>query len=56
MIRERFQADRANLRDVERARLEQTDKRVAFLQADYDSQQALLELLNTTGQLTRLFP
>jgi outer membrane protein TolC len=56
MLQERFQADRANLRDVERARMEQTDKRVAFLQADYDSQQALLELLNTTGQLARLFP
>jgi outer membrane protein TolC len=56
MLRERFQADRANLRDVERARLEQTEKRVALLQADYDSQQALLELLNATGQLARLFP
>jgi outer membrane protein len=56
MLRERFQVERANLRDVERARLEQTDKRVAFLQADFDSQQAQLELLNTTGQLTRLFP
>jgi outer membrane protein TolC len=56
MLRERFQADRANLRDVERARLEQTDKRVAFLQADYESQEALLELMNTTGQLARLLP
>ena len=56
MLRERFQADRANLRDLERARLEQTDKRVAFLQADYESQQGLLELLNTTGQLGGLFP
>nr|UXE46092.1 hypothetical protein Hi04_10k_c5653_00007 [uncultured bacterium] len=56
MLRERFQADRANLRDVERARLEQTDKRVAFLQADYESQLALLELMNTTGQLARLLP
>jgi outer membrane protein len=56
MLRERLQADRANVRDVERARLEQTDKRVAFLQADYDSQQAALELLNATGQLARLFP
>src|SRR5262249_26121359 len=56
MVRDRFQADRANLRDVERARLEQTDKRVAFLQADYDSQEALLELMNTTGQLARVLP
>src|SRR5262245_45419192 len=56
MCRERFQADRANLRDVERARLDETDKRVAFLQADYDSQYAQLELLNATGQLAHLFP
>jgi outer membrane protein TolC len=56
MLRERFQADRANLRDVERARLEQTDKRVAFLEADYESQEALLELMNTTGQLARVLP
>ena len=56
MLRERFQVDRTSLRDVERARLEQADKRVAFLQADYDSQQAQLELLNATGQLARLFP
>jgi outer membrane protein len=56
MLQERFHADRANLRDVERARLEQTDKQVAFLQADFDSQQAVLELLNSTGQLARVFP
>jgi outer membrane protein TolC len=56
MLQERFHADRANLRDVERARLDQADKRVAFLQADFDSQQAMLELLKTTGQLARVFP
>jgi outer membrane protein len=56
MLQERFHADRANLRDVERARLDQADKRVAFLQADFDSQQAMLELLKSTGQLVRVFP
>jgi len=56
MLQERFHADRANLRDVERARLDQADKRVAFLQADFESQQATLELLKTTGQLARVFP
>jgi outer membrane protein TolC len=56
MLQERFHADRANLRDVERARLDQADKRVAFLQADFESQQAMLELLKTTGQLARVFP
>jgi outer membrane protein TolC len=56
ILQERFQADRTNLRDVESARLEESDKWVAFLQADYESQQARLELLKTTGQLGRLFP
>ena len=56
ILQERFQVDRTNLRDVESARLEESDKWVAFLQADYESQQARLELLKTTGQLGRLFP
>jgi outer membrane protein TolC len=56
ILQERFQAERTNLRDVETARLEESDKWVAFLQADYESQQARLELLKTTGQLGRLFP
>jgi outer membrane protein TolC len=56
MVQERFQAERANLRDVENARLEESDTWVAFLQADYESQQAQLELLKTTGQLGRLLP
>ena len=56
ILQERFQAERTNLREVEGARLEESDKWVAFLQADYESQQAQLELLRTTGQLGRLFP
>jgi outer membrane protein TolC len=56
ILQERFQAERTNLRDVEGARLEESDKWIAFLQADYDSQQAKLSLLRTTGQLGRLFP
>ena len=56
ILQERFQAERTNLRDVEAARLEESEKWVAFLQADYESQQAQLELLRTTGQLGRLFP
>jgi outer membrane protein TolC len=56
MVQERFDAERANLRDLESARLGECDKWSAFLQADYDSQQAQLELLNTTGQLRRVFP
>jgi outer membrane protein TolC len=56
MLQERFQADRVNLRDVELARVEESERWVAFLQADYESQQAQLELLKATGQLRRVLP
>ncbi len=56
MLQERFQAERANLRDVELARVEESERWVAFLQADYESQQAQLELLKATGQLRRVLP
>jgi outer membrane protein TolC len=56
ILQERFQADRANLREVEGARLEESGKWIAFLRADFESQQAQLELFKTTGQLGRLFP
>jgi outer membrane protein TolC len=56
ILQERFQAERTNLREVEGARIEESDKWIAFLQADYESQQAQLTLLRTTGQLRRLFP
>ena len=50
-----FQEGRANLRDVERARLDENEKWVAYLDAGYDRQKAQLELLNITGDLGRLF-
>ena len=56
ILQERFQAERTNLREVEGARVEESDKWIAFLQADYESQQAQLALLRTTGRLRRLFP
>jgi outer membrane protein len=56
ILQERFQADRTNLREVEGARLEESSKWIAFLRADFESQQAQLELFKTTGQLGRLFP
>ena len=45
----------ANLRDVEKTRLDENDKWVAFLDSDYEHQKAQLDLLNTTGDLGRLF-
>jgi len=50
-----FEEGRANLRDVEKARLEENDKWIAFLDSDYEHQKAQLDLLNTTGELGRLF-
>ena len=50
-----FEEGRVNLRDVEKARLEENDKWIAFLDSDYEHQKAQLDLLNTTGDLGRLF-
>ena len=46
---------RATLRDIEQARLEESDKWVAFLDADFARQQGQLALMQATGQLTQLF-
>src|SRR5262249_35550505 len=43
-IQANFQEDRANLRDVERARSEENEKWISFLDSDYERQKAQLEL------------
>jgi len=55
VIQARFEEGRANLRDVERARLDENDKWASFLDSDYDRQKARLDLLNITGDLGQLF-
>src|SRR5262245_4165608 len=55
VLQARFEEGRSNLRDIERARLEENDKWLDFLNSDYDLQKAQLELLNLTGNLDRLF-
>jgi outer membrane protein TolC len=55
VLQARFEEGRSNLRDIERARLEENDKWLDFLNADYDRQKAQLELLNLTGDLDQLF-
>jgi len=55
IVQASFGEGRSNLRDVEKARLEENDKWLAFLDSDYDHQKAHLDLLNTTGDLGRLF-
>jgi outer membrane protein TolC len=55
VLQAQFQEGRASLRDLEKARLEESDKWMAFLDTDYERQQAQLELLRATGQLAKLF-
>ncbi len=46
-----FDEGRGSLKDLEAAHIEENDKWLAFLDANYARQQAQLELLRTTGQL-----
>lgn len=55
VLQTQFQEGRTGLREVERARLEENDRWIEFLDADLARQQAQLELLRTTGQLARVF-
>ena len=55
VLQAQFDEGRANLRDLEKARLEENDKWRAFLDTDFARQQARLELLRTTGQLAKVF-
>ncbi len=55
VLQAQFQEGRASLRDLEKVRLEESQKWMEFLEADYNRQQAQLELLRTTGQLARTF-
>jgi outer membrane protein len=52
----KFNQGQASLRDLEQDRLDESEKWVAFLNADLAKQQAQLNLLQTTGQLAKLFP
>ncbi len=55
ITQEKFNQGRATLRDIEQARLEESDKWVAFLDADFARQQGQLSLLQATGQLAKVF-
>src|ERR1035437_10279865 len=52
----KFDEGRATLQEIEQARLEESDKWVGFLEADFAREQAHLTLLQATGQLAKLFP
>ncbi|MGB0036033.1 MAG: TolC family protein [Candidatus Acidiferrales bacterium] len=55
LVQAKFDQGRATLRDIEEARLEESDKWVAFLDADFARQQGQLSLLQATGQLAKVF-
>ncbi len=50
-----FTEGRTNLRDVEKARLDESEKWMQYLDANFQRQQAQLELLRATGQLAKVF-
>ena len=54
-IQERFDKGRASLRDLEQVRVEESEKWVTFLDADFARQKGQLSLLQTTGQLAKVF-
>jgi len=55
LLQAKFDEGRANLRDIENARLDESDKWVAFLDAEFARQQGQLTLLQATGQLAKVF-
>jgi len=55
MVQAKFEEGRATLRDLEQARLDESEKWVAFLDADFARQQGQLTLLQATGQLAKVF-
>jgi len=55
LMQAKFDQGRATLRDIEQARLDESDKWVAFLDADFARQQGQLTLLQVTGQLAKVF-
>ena len=54
VMQAQFQQGRISIRDMESAQLEENDKWLAFLDADFARQQAQLDLLHATGQVATL--
>jgi outer membrane protein TolC len=51
VLQSQFSEGKINLREVERGRLDENDKWMAYLDANFQRQQAQLELLRAAGQL-----
>lgn len=55
VLQEQFNAGKVNLRDVEKARLDENDKWMAYLDANFQREQAQLDLLRTAGELDKVW-
>jgi outer membrane protein len=55
LIQAKYDQGQATLPDLEQAHLDESDKWVAFLDADFARQQGQLTLLQVTGQLAKVF-
>ena len=54
VLQAQFDQGRGSLRDLEAAHLDENDRWMSFLDANYARQQAELDLLRTTGQLSKV--
>ncbi len=55
VFQSQFAEGKVNLREVEKARLEENEKWMFYLDANFQKQQAQLELLKTAGQLDKVW-
>lgn len=55
VLQEQFNEGKVSLRDVEKARLDENDKWMAFLDANFERQQAQLDLLKSAGELDKVW-
>jgi len=55
VLQSQFGEGKLNLREMERARLEESEKWMAYLDANFQRQQAQLDLLRTAGQLDKVW-
>ncbi|HVH59017.1 MAG TPA: hypothetical protein VM709_01750 [Candidatus Sulfotelmatobacter sp.] len=55
VLQAQFGEGKLSLPDMEKARLDENDKWMAYLDAKFQRQQAQLDLLKTAGQLDRVW-
>jgi outer membrane protein TolC len=55
VLQSQFGEGKLNLREMEKARLEESEKWMAYLDANFQRQQAQLDLLKTAGQLDKVW-